>query len=136
MTTPILTPSEPVEPTFTATFTIKINGLRTATVNGLENTVKQVDWSLVGTESGQTFELPQTTTLGDPAAEGFVPLANLTEAGVAAWVEATDTRLPGIKAHIQFVLDKEVAKSALTNAAMPWVPVAEPTPEPAPSPAV
>lgn len=116
---------------FTATFTIKINGLRTATVNGLENTVKQVDWTLVGTESGQTFELPQTTNLGDPAAEGFVPLANLTETAVAAWVEATDTRLPGIKAHIQFVLDKEVAKSVLTNAAMPWAPVVE-TPEPTP----
>jgi hypothetical protein len=110
---------------FTATFTIKINGLRTATVNGLENTVKQVDWTLVGEESGQKFELPQTTNLGDPAAEGFVPLANLTETAVAAWVEATDTRLPGIKAHIQFVLDKEVAKSALTNAPMPWAPVVE-----------
>lgn len=118
---------------FTATFTIKINGLRTATVNGLENVVKQVDWTLVGEESGQKFELPQTTTLGDPAAEGFVPLADLTETGVAAWIEATETRLPGIKAHIQFVLDKEVAKSALTNAAMPWAPVVE-TPA-APSPA-
>lgn len=117
---------------FTATFTIKINGLRTATVNGLENTVKQVDWTLVGEESGQKFELPQTTSLGDPAAEGFVPLANLTETAVAAWVEATDTRLPGIKAHIQFVLDKEVAKSALTNAPMPWAPVVE-TPEPTPT---
>lgn len=110
---------------FTATFTIKINGLRTATVNGLENTVKQVDWTLVGEESGQKFELPQTTNLGNPAAEGFVPLANLTETAVAAWVEATETRLPGIKAHIQFVLDKEVAKSALTNAAMPWAPAPE-----------
>ena len=125
MTTPILTPSEPVEPTFTATFTIKINGLRTATVNGLENTVKQVEWTLIGEESGQKFELPQTTSLGDPTSEGFVPLANLTETAVAALVEATDTRLNSIKAHIQFVLDKEVAKSALTNAPMPWAPVVE-----------
>ena len=122
----------PVEPTYTATFTIKINGLRTATVNGLENTVKQVDWALVGTESGQTFELPQTTNLGDPAAEGFVPLANLTETAVAAWVEATETNINGIKGHIQSVLDKEVAKSALTSTAMPWAPVAETPAEPAP----
>lgn len=119
---------------FTATFTIKINGLRTATVNGLENTVKQVDWTLIGEESGQKFELPQTTSLGDPAAEGFVPLANLTETAVAAWVEATETRLPGIKAHIQFVLDKEVAKSALTNAPMPWAPVVEEPAAPTPAP--
>jgi hypothetical protein len=115
---------------FTATFTIKVNGIRTATVNGLENTVKQVDWTLVGEESDQRFELPQTTSLADPAAEGFVPLANLTEAAVAAWIEATETRLPGIKAHIQFVLDKEVAKGALASTAMPWAPVVE-TPTPA-----
>ena len=134
MTTPILDPSQVVEPTFTATFTIKINGLRTATVNGLENTVKQVEWTLIGEESGQKFELPQTTNLGDPISEGFVPLANLTETAVAAWVEATDTRLPGIKAHIQYVLDKEVAKASLTSAAMPWAPVVE-TPAAPTSPA-
>ena len=129
MTETVTTPAAEQPSNFTATFTIKINGIRTATINGLENTVKQVDWTLVGEESGQKFELPQTTSLGDPAAEGFVPLANLTETAVAAWVEATDIRLPGIKAHIQFVLDKEVAKSALTNAAMPWAP-APTTPTP------
>lgn len=113
---------------FTAAFTIKINGLRTATVNGLENTVKQVAWTLVGEEADQKFELPQTTDLPDPTSEGFVPLASLTEAAVAAWIETTETRLPGIKAHIQFVLDKEVAKAALADTPMPWAP-AEPTPE-------
>ena len=130
MTETVTTPAAEQPSNFTATFTIKINGLRTATVNGLENTVKQVDWTLVGEESGQKFELPQTTSLGDPAAEGFVPLANLTETAVAAWIEATETRLPGIKAHIQFVLDKEVAKASLTSAAMPWAPVAPTVPTP------
>ncbi len=132
MTEPVLNPSEAVEPTFTATFTTKINAIRTATVNGLENTVKQVDWTLTGEEAGQTFALPQTSTLADPASEGFVPLANLTEAAVAAWVEATETNMNGIKGHIQFVLDKEVAKSTLASTAMPWAPVVEaPTPTPA-----
>jgi len=125
MTETVTTPAAEQPSNFTATFTIKINGLRTATVNGLENAVKQVDWTLIGEESDQKFELPQTTNLGDPAAEGFVPLANLTETAVAAWIEATETRLPGIKAHIQMVLDKQVAKSALTNAPMPWAPVVE-----------
>ena len=125
MTETVTTPAAEQPTNFTATFTIKINGLRTATVNGLENTVKQVAWTLVGEESGQKFELPQTTDLGDPAAEGFVPLADLTEAAVAAWIEATETRLPGIKAHIQFVLDKEVAKATLADTPMPWAPVVE-----------
>ena len=136
MTETVITPAAEQPSNFTATFTIKINGIRTATVGQNAGVVKQVEWSLIGEESGQKFELPQTTNLGDPAAEGFVPLANLTETAVAAWVEATETRLPGIKAHIQFVLDKEVAKSALTNAPMPWAPVVEtpaaPTATPAP----
>jgi hypothetical protein len=127
VTTPVIT-----EPTFTAAFTIKINGIRTATVNGLENTVKQVEWTLVGEEGGQKFELPQNTDLADPDSENFVQLSALTEAAVVAWIEATDTRIPSIKAHIQFVLDKEVAKNALASTAMPWAPVVE-TPEPAPA---
>lgn len=117
-----------------ATFEIKINGIRTATVNGLENTVKQVSWTMVGEEGGQKFELPQTTDLGDPDPENFVSLQSMTDASaVIAWVEATDTRLDSIKAHIQMVLDKEVAKAALADTPMPWAPAPVVT-EPAPSP--
>jgi len=133
MTEEVTTPVEPQAPVYTATFTIKINGIRTATVNGLENTVKQVDWTMVGEESGVSFELPQTTNLEDPESANFVPLANLTEAEGAAWVEATATNLDGVKAHIQFVLDREVAKAALASTPMPWAPVVEtPTPTSAP----
>jgi hypothetical protein len=109
-------------------FTIKINGIRTATVNGLENTVKQVEWTLVGEEAGQKFELPQTTELGDPDSATFVPLTSLTETAVMAWVEATDERIPAIKAHIEYVLGKEVAKAALVSIPMPWAPAPEATP--------
>jgi hypothetical protein len=132
MTEEVTTP-EVVAPTYTATFTIKINGLRTTTVGDRTNVVKQVDWTLVGEESGQKFELPQTTTLADPDGQPFVELANLTEAEVAAWIEATETRLPGIKAHIQFVLDKEVAKTALASTPMPWAPVVEAPAAPIPA---
>jgi len=125
MTETVTTPAAEQPTNFTATFTIKVNGIRTTTVGQHAGVVKQVVWTLIGEESGQKFELPQTTSLADPAAEGFVPLANLTEAAVAAWIESTETRLPGIKAHIQFVLDKEVAKSTLASTAMPWAPVVE-----------
>lgn len=116
----------------TMTFTIKITGLRTQTVNGIENAVKQVDWTMVGTEGTQTFELPQTTTVPDPQSDGFIPLQNLTEAEVVAWVETHDLRIPAIQAHIQLVLDREVAKAQLVSAPMPWAPVPE-IPEPAPA---
>lgn len=107
------------------TFQIKITGLRTQTVNGIENAVKQVEWTMVGTEGTQTFELPQTTVVPDPQSDGFVPLENLTESQVVAWVETHEPRIAAIQAHIQTVLDKEVAKSQLQPATMPWAPVIE-----------
>ena len=116
------------------TFTIKITGLLTTTVGEFENVVKQVEWIMIGTQNGQTFELPQTTIVQDPQLEGFVPLQNLTEAQVIAWIETHETRIPDIKTHIQSVLDREVAKAALIAATMPWAPVAEVPAEP-PAPA-
>ena len=116
-----------------ATFTIKITGLRTATIGGIADAVKQVEWTMVGTEAGQTFELPQSTTVPDPQSQEFIPLQDLTEAEVVGWIEAHETRIPGIKAHIQLVLDREVAKSALTSTEMPWAPVAEVPPPEAPA---
>jgi hypothetical protein len=107
-----------------AVFTIKIRAIRTATVGSHSNVVKQVEWTMTGEQSGQRFELPQNTTLADPDSQTFIELANLTEANVIAWIEAKDAeRVTGIKAHIQFVLDKLVAESVLTVTAMPWAPV-------------
>jgi hypothetical protein len=124
------TQAAPQPSNFTADFTIKVTGLRTQTINGIENAVKQVEWTLSGSEAGQTFELPQTTTVPDPQAEGFVPLQDLTEAEVASWIETHEPRMAGIKAHIQLVLDREVARAALTSAPMPWAPVIEESPVP------
>jgi hypothetical protein len=107
------------------TFTIKITGLRTQTVNDIENAVKQVEWTMVGSEGEQTFELPQTTIVPDPQADGFIPLENLTEAQVITWIETHEPRIPAIQAHIQSVLDRQVAQSQLVSTAMPWAPVIE-----------
>lgn len=104
-------------------FEIKINNIRTADIGELTNVVKQVDWTMVGTKGGQTFSLPQTTELSDPNGHPFIPLVQLTEADVINWVELTDIRIPDIKAHIELVLNKEVAKSALKAAELPWVTV-------------
>jgi hypothetical protein len=124
-----ITEAAPQPSNFTAAFTIKVNAIRTATVNGLADTVKQVEWTLIGEEAGQKFELPQSTNLGDPDSANFVPLTSLTETAVIAWIEATETRMSNIKAHIQYVLEKEIARASLTSTPMPWAPVVE-NPEP------
>jgi hypothetical protein len=106
---------------FTATFEIIVTGIRTATVGELTNVVKHAEWTLKGTDSGQTFELPQKTVMGAVDPQNFTPLASLTSAAVVAWIEAADERILGIKAHIQFVLDKAIAESGTTSEPLPWV---------------
>lgn len=110
-----------------ATFETIINNIRTATIGELTGVIKRVGWTLKGTQDGQSFELPQETELGPVDPENFTPLASFTSpAQVAAWVEAAQTDLDSIKAHIQQVLDKECAKAALAETAMPWAAAPEP----------
>lgn len=117
---------------FTATFEIIINGIRTVKVGDLTNVIKQVDWTLKGTENSQSFELPQKTIMHEPDADNFVPLASVTSDAIIAWIETVDLeRLPGIKAHIQYVLDKMIAEASAESTPLPWLPVAD-EPEPAP----
>lgn len=119
-----------------ATFEILINGIRTTTVGEMTNVVKQVEWTLKGTEEGQTFELPQKTIIADPSPEAFIALSSITPANVTAWVESNTPQMDDIKAHIQMVLTREVAAAALTTTAMPWAPAPEPEVAIDPAPAV
>lgn len=116
------------------TFTVIINGIKTATVNGIADAVKQVDWTLKGELEGQTFELPQTTIIPDPIEAGFIPLTELTPEKVNTWIEEHEDRMFYIKAHIQYVLNKQVVAAALVTTPLPWAPVVEPAPEPIPAP--
>jgi hypothetical protein len=127
MTEPTTIPAAEQPQNFTADFAIRITGLRTQTVAGVPGVVKQVAWTITGTEAGQVFSLSQTTTVPDPDAADFVPLAQLTEPQVVAWIETHETRLPGIKYHIQLVLDRQVEQAVLEPTPMPWAP-AEPNP--------
>ena len=114
-----------------ATFTIVINGIKTTTVDGITDAVKQIDWTLKGELEGQTFELPQSTIIPDPIAAGFIPLANLTAETLVTWIETHEDKMEAIKSHIQYVLDKQVAVAALVSTPLPWAPVVE-TVAPAP----
>lgn len=126
----------PEPTTFTATFEIIINGIRTATVGDLTDVVKQVEWTMKGTKDGQVFELPQKTELGDPDPNSFVQLSSITDPQViVGWVEQNEHRLNSIKFHIQSVLDKMVTESQLAPAPLPWaLPLVPPTPAPTPAP--
>jgi hypothetical protein len=114
-----------------ALFTIVINGIKTTTVDGIADAVKQIDWTLKGELEGQTFELPQSTIVPDPTEAGFIPLASLTPEIITTWIETHEDRMSAIKAHIQYVLDKQVAAATLVTTPLPWQPAPDALP-PAP----
>ena len=112
---------------FTATYNIQVTGIKTKTIGDLVDVVCSVTWILKGTENEQSFELPQETILDTPNAESFQALGSLTEEVIASWIEATDTRMPSIKFHIQSVLDDMISKASFTTSPLPWTPVVEET---------
>lgn len=114
-----------------ATFTTTINSARTASEGGLTQVVKQVEFTVTGSQDGQSFALPQSVSLGAAEATSFTPFAQLTESQVVAWVESAFENMDAVKAHIQIVLDRECAKAALTSETPPWAP--PPAPEGVPA---
>ena len=72
----------------TYTWSVPKNGLKVQSVNGQENTVTRVGFTVTATDGTNTVDLQSSVKVPlDPNAE-FVPLANLTEAKVIDWVKA------------------------------------------------
>jgi hypothetical protein len=117
-----------------ATYTIKVSGVRTHDLGSLTKVVKQIEFTVEGAQDTQTFALPQTLTVPDADASSFVPFEQLTEANVVAWINEHFENLDSVKAHIQFVLDKESQKAQLAQQPLPWAPPPPATPT-APPPA-
>ena len=112
-----------------AIFETKIIAIRAGAVGNLTDVIRKVEFTVKGTEQGQSFELPQVVDLSEPQAEGFKPLAQVTEADVVAWVEQNFADMERVKSHIQLVLDREVAKAALESKPLPWAPEPEAEPQ-------
>jgi len=72
----------------TYTWSVPKNGLKVQTVNGQENTVTRVGFSITATDGTNTVNTQSSVKVPlDPNAE-FVPFASLTEAKVIDWVKA------------------------------------------------
>ena len=113
-----------------ATFKIRIDSVRTGAVGALASVIRKVEFTLIGTESGQEFQLPGFADLGEPDPNNFVPFSSLTEEQVASFVESSFAGIDPMKAHMQSVLDKEIAKATLENTPLPWAPAPAPMPTP------
>ncbi len=112
----------------TISYTITINAARTTTQGSLVDVVKELEWTIAGTDSGQSFSLPNVTVLPDADPEHFTPYASATEAQMVEWVTANEPRLDAIKDHISIVVEKMVVAASLEAKPLPWAPPTPPTP--------
>lgn len=108
-------------------YSYKINAARVGAQDGLIDVVKEVEVTVTGTDGAAKFELPVVVKLGDADPASFTAFSALTEEQLVSWVE-NDTSLDGTKAHIAFVVAKEVEKLAMEKKPLPWQPAPEPAP--------
>ena len=103
------------------TYTWKVNSMRTADVNGVQDAVIQTYWTKTGTsEDGSTGSFMGATPFSkdsiDP--EKFVPFAELTEEIVLGWIQATITG--EYEAHINERIARQIAEKAAKEVQLPW----------------
>lgn len=103
-------------------YTITITGARVGTEADLVDVVKELEVTVVGKDGAAQFALPTTVQLGAPDPDNFTNFADLTEVQLIDWAEA-QPQLDPIKAHVAYVVAKEVEKLALTQKPLPWQPV-------------
>lgn len=104
-------------------YTVKVNEMRVAPEGELPDVVKEVGYTITGKDGSCEFSLPNIIQLPNPDQAEFVPFSELTENEVIAWIEASD--LSSVKAHIAYVVAKEVEKAALEQKPLPWAPAPE-----------
>lgn len=102
-------------------YTIKINSAKTATIGNLQNVVKQVEYTVTGTDGDQSFSLPVKAMLEDPAPETFIGFNSLTEAKMIEWVAELPETV-NAKEHVNIVVQKMVAEGVYQIADLPWAP--------------
>jgi hypothetical protein len=106
-------------------YSYKVNGVRVVAEGELVDVVREVEVSVSGADGPAKFELPVTVRLSGVDPENFTDFESLTEAQIIGWIE-DDPSLDGTKAHIAYVVEKEVARLAMESKQLPWVSTSEP----------
>lgn len=116
-------------------YTTAINSCRVHTQGDIPNVVKEVNVTITGTDDVYTkcvFALPIQVTFGPADPQSFIPFDQITEAEMIEWVNAQTDQLAGTYAHIDLVVQKEVALAELEPKPLPWSPPTPPDPAPVP----
>ncbi len=112
------------------TYDWKITAMEMApSLDGLTDVITIVKFNYIGLDSDSGFEgvFNGSIPMGVPSPDGFVPLEDLTEAEVVAWVVA---EYPSWE-HPNEVIAKQINNQInpkTDNAPLPWAPVPDPVP--------
>jgi hypothetical protein len=90
-------------------------------LNGLENAVSTVYWTLTGNDGVNTTEVKGTVNLDTPDADNFIAYSSLELSQVIDWVKAKlGEKLEG--EYYQYLDQKlaEVARPVAVETALPW----------------
>ena len=84
--------------------------------------MKNIEWEITFTNTdGATAIRKGGVNLGDPLADGYIPLASLDEATVVAWVDAQITRDKLLDYMMQDAeAEVTASKPTLSEQALPW----------------
>lgn len=113
-------------------FTTTITECRVTSQGDLSDVVREVNCLITGTDSVLTqctFELPVMVSFGPADPGSFTPFEDITQDEMVAWVEAQTSQIGPVQAHIDSVVQKEVALAELQPMPLPW---GDPTPVPVP----
>jgi archaellin len=95
--------------TTTYTWSIPKNGLRVQNIDGQENTVTNVNFTITATDGTNTVDLQNSVNVSLDSSVEFVPFANLTEAKVIDWVK---TNLGDNVATFEKILNNKLERKA------------------------
>jgi hypothetical protein len=111
-------------------YVFEVTGARVVEESGMADVIKQLDYTLTGTDMGCSFSLPASAAFGPPDEDAFVEFDDLTPEQLTAWIESVP-ETEAVKQHVAYVVAKAVEKSTLAEKPLPWAPTPA-LPDPAP----
>jgi hypothetical protein len=105
------------------TYTWKVTGLKTATINDASDVIVQTYWEKIGKDGefeGKFLGATPFSINSMPAGTTFIPFSELTEEDVLTWIKAVVVGSYGdhVNSQIQKQIDEK--KNPAIEATLPW----------------
>lgn len=108
----------------TVTYTWEVTGIKTTTVNDMQNVVIQTYWKKIGTdENGNQGVFSGATPFSVnniPVGTSFIPFSDLTEEYVLSWIQSLVTDKYALHVDEQIMKQIDNKKNLVIDTNLPW----------------